>query len=432
MKRAIISGATGTVGSALVRNLVSNGVEVLVLARPDSNRNKNIPKNQLITLRYCSLEGLSELKNDTMKDYDVFYHLAWAGTSGKERNDKELQDKNVLYALDAVNCAKRFGCKKFVGIGSQAEYGRKDEVLTPELSCEPENEYGRAKLEASVKTKELAQKLGMHFNWVRILSIYGPNDNKNSLISYVIRELKEKRVPQLTPGEQIWNYLYSKDAADALRLVGDKGIDGKIYVIGSADSRPLKDYIEELRNIVAPGMALNFGAKEYPDKQVMYLKPDIQEIVADTGWRPKASFSDGVKDMAENETLVKNLFQFIKFGLVGISNTAISLGIYYLVIYINKDLYLLGNILGFILSVLNGFYWNNKYVFQSEGNNNWFRKLMKSYISYGGSTLLSSILLYLEVEKLGISETIAPLINLLITVPLNFLVNKKWTFKEEK
>ena len=122
--------------------------------------------------------------------------------------------------------------------------------------------------------------------------------------------------------------------------------------------------------------------------------------------------------------------QFIKFGLVGVSNTAISLGIYYLFIYFNKDLYLLGSIVGFIISVLNSFYWNNKYVFKTEGQSEWLKRLLKTYMSYGGTTILSTVLLYIEVEFLHINESIAPLINLAITVPLNYLVNKFWAFKK--
>ena len=113
------------------------------------------------------------------------------------------------------------------------------------------------------------------------------------------------------------------------------------------------------------------------------------------------------------------------------SNTAISLGIYYLFIFINKDLYLLGSLVGFFVSVLNSFYWNNKYVFKTQGQSGWIHRLIKTYLSYGGTTLLSTLLLYLEVEKIRVNETIAPIINLIITVPLNYIVNKIWAFKRK-
>ena len=128
------------------------------------------------------------------------------------------------------------------------------------------------------------------------------------------------------------------------------------------------------------------------------------------------------------EELIKVIRQFIKFGMVGLSNTAISLGIYYLFVWINPELYIVGNTVGFIVSVLNAYYWNNKYVFQKSEKGH-TKTLVKTFISYGGTFLLSTGLLVLMVQVFGIPETIAPLINLLVTIPVNFLLNKFWAFK---
>jgi putative flippase GtrA len=120
--------------------------------------------------------------------------------------------------------------------------------------------------------------------------------------------------------------------------------------------------------------------------------------------------------------------QFIKFGLVGVSNTAISLAIYYVFVYINPSLYLEGNTIGFIISVLNSYYWNNKYVFQKSEQGH-LKTLIKTFTAYGGTFILGTALLFVMVELLGISQYVAPIINLVITIPLNFLINKFWTFK---
>lgn len=429
MKKVIITGATGAIGTALIKELVNNNIEILVFTRKDSKRNDGLLNNQNIKIKYCALEELKNCVNDSGIEYDTFFHLAWAGASGPGRNDKELQNSNIKYSLDAVECAKRFGCKKFVGVGSQAEYGRVNEPLKPDTICQPENEYGRAKLEAGIKTRELAHQLGMEHNWVRVLSIYGPNDGENSLISYAIRCLKNNEIPELTEGVQTWDYLYSEDAAKALYLIGEKGIDGKTYVLGCGKTKLLREYLEELRDIVNPDVELGFGIKPYPDKQVMFLCADISELNRDTGWYPETDFKSGIRQIVSPDTKF-DLIQFIKFGLVGISNTAISLGIYYVFVFIDKRLYLAGSVVGFIISVLNSFYWNNKYVFKTEGQKGWLKRLFKTYLSYGVTTLLSTVLLYLEVEQLGINEKIAPLVNMAITVPLNFIINKIWAFKK--
>lgn len=120
--------------------------------------------------------------------------------------------------------------------------------------------------------------------------------------------------------------------------------------------------------------------------------------------------------------------QFTKFGLVGVSNTAISLAIYYAFIVINPALYIVGNTFGFVVSVLNAYYWNNKYVFQKSEQGH-LKTIIKTFIAYGSTFAVGSVLLYVMVEILGISRYLAPLINLLMTIPLNFLINKFWAFK---
>lgn len=128
--------------------------------------------------------------------------------------------------------------------------------------------------------------------------------------------------------------------------------------------------------------------------------------------------------------LWQTLWQFIKFGVVGASNTAISLGIYYLFIWINRDLYIAGQIVGFLVSVLNAYYWNNRYVFQGGGKWDW-KKLLKTYLAYGSTTLLSLALSIVEVEWLHLSELLVPILNLCITIPLNFVVHKFWVYRKK-
>lgn len=120
------------------------------------------------------------------------------------------------------------------------------------------------------------------------------------------------------------------------------------------------------------------------------------------------------------------VIQFIKFSIVGFSNTVISLFVYYILLWLECN-YLISNAMSWIISVFNAFYWNNKYVFRNE--NTWLKALIRTYISYGFSFILGNILLIVLIEFFKVSEIIAPLIILVITIPLNFLMNKFWTFK---
>lgn len=123
--------------------------------------------------------------------------------------------------------------------------------------------------------------------------------------------------------------------------------------------------------------------------------------------------------------------QFVKFGLVGISNTAVHMGVYYLILWINPELYMVGYFSGTVISILNAFIWNNRFVFTGNAKDakSILRRLGRTFVTYGGTGLLSNVLLWLEVSLLDIGKGVAPVINLLITIPLNFLINKLWAFK---
>ena len=294
MKRAIISGATGAVGTALIRKLIEENVEVLVLARRDSKRLSVLPQHELVTVKPCSLEEMATLPNDTGREYDVFYHLAWSGTFGPSRNDMFLQNKNVQYALDAVGLAKRFGCRTFLGAGSQAEYGRTDAVMSETTPTFPETGYGMAKLCAGQMTRSYAHALGLKHIWVRILSVYGENDGAGSMISTTIEKLLNRERPVFTEGTQLWDYLYSGDAANALFLLGEKGRDGRVYVTASGETAPLQDYITRLRDVVAPDAELGFG--EYVTAAPpLSIQADITPLKQDVGFAPQVSFEEGVR-----------------------------------------------------------------------------------------------------------------------------------------
>lgn len=134
-----------------------------------------------------------------------------------------------------------------------------------------------------------------------------------------------------------------------------------------------------------------------------------------------------------------SLMQFLKFGIVGVSNTIISYVLYTVSLLLMKKAglwpnvdYLFAQIIAFVLSVLWSYYWNNRMVFVIEEGKtrSLWKSLIKTYISYSFTGLfLNSVLLILWVKVLGVSEFIAPIINLLVSVPLNFIINKFWAFK---
>lgn len=295
MKNAVITGAAGMLGLALIRILTAEGYNVYAVVRPGSHRNANIPDWENVKITECDLSELDNLKNLVQEKCDIFFHFGWAGTSGAARNDMDMQIKNIQHTIDAVNAAHDLGCSVFLGAGSQAEYGRREEKIQPQTPANPENGYGIAKLCAGQMSRNLCAEYGIKHIWCRIFSVYGPYDGEQTMVMSGIRQLLDGNRPSYTKGEQLWDYLYCDDAARAIYLSAVSGKNGAIYCVGSGKTRQLREYIEIIRDIVCPGAEVGIGDIPYADKQVMYLCADIDSLKEDTGFEPQYSFEEGIK-----------------------------------------------------------------------------------------------------------------------------------------
>jgi len=299
MERAIITGASGMIGVALTKLLLKESYEVIAIVRPNSKKINNIPKDDKVKIVECDLSDLKSLSNK-FSDCELFFHFGWAATMGEARDDTHLQLKNIEYTLDAVKLAKNSGCRTFVGAGSQAEYGLTDEKLSPNTPVNPVTGYGIAKYSAGKLSKLLCNQLDIKHNWGRILSVYGPGDN-NSMIMSCINSISNNEEFNTTKGDQLWDYLYCDDCAQAFYDIAKNGKDGKVYTIGSGKAIPLKEYILAIKNLINPNFEIGFGAIDYYPNQVMYLCADISDLTKDTDFKPKFSFEDGIKNILSNQ-----------------------------------------------------------------------------------------------------------------------------------
>lgn len=296
MEKIVVTGATGMIGSAVVRCALKDNMSVVCIVHKNSMRLNHIPQSKNVTLLYADLSDYKDIET-SISDCDAFFHFAWEKTSATMRDSVESQAKNILYTLDAVQLAKRMGCKVFVGAGSQAEYGPVDFMLSADSPTNPKSGYGIAKLAAGKMSNLLCFQLGMRHNWVRILSVYGPYDGSNTLISYVMEQLRKNDTPELTKCEQIWDYLYCDDAAKAFLDIAKEGKDSKTYVLGSGKGNKLFWYVNTIRDIMNPKMNISYGVKDYYPYQPMHLVADITPLKQDVGWEPMTSFQQGISNI---------------------------------------------------------------------------------------------------------------------------------------
>lgn len=294
LKSAVVTGPTGAIGTALCRCLLDHGLTVYAVCRPGSPRAAALPASERLHKVDCDAADYASLPCK-VGQADAFFHFAWAHTIGPGRNDMPAQIDNIRYTIDAVRAAAALGCRVFVGAGSQAEYGRVEGMLEPDTPANPENGYGMAKLCAGLMSRVEAAALGVDHVWARVLSVYGPHDGPNTMISGTIRALLAGQCPPLTEGKQAWDYLYAADAAEAFYCMARSGRSGAVYPLGSGQARPLKEYILALRDAVDPELPLGFGQVPYGPKQVMHLQADLGPLTRDTGFVPAVPFEEGIQ-----------------------------------------------------------------------------------------------------------------------------------------
>lgn len=296
--KAVVTDATGIIGATLIRQLVSQGTEVLAIVRPQSEKSTNIPESPLVKRIACDVSQLHNFPMaQTNQPYDTFFHFAWAGPYGASRDDVYLQHANARYTLDAVALSHKLGCTTFVGTGSQAEYGPKvSEKLAPDTPAAPVTGYGIAKLEAGRMGRLYAGQLGVRFIWARVLSVYGPMDKPYTLVMSTIQKLLSGEEVHFTKGEQQWDFLFSEDAANAFRLMAESGHSGVVYCVGSGETILLRDALTHLCHAVDPNQRADLGDIPYPANQVMYLRADTDTLHRDTGFRSQVSFEEGIKN----------------------------------------------------------------------------------------------------------------------------------------
>lgn len=290
----VVTGATSMIGVALIEEAIRNQCKVLAIVRENSKRMQRLPKSALIQVVHADLDSLLTIE-ELEESYDVFYHFAWDYTGKADRDNPVLQEQNIRYTLDAVELAKRLGCKKFIGAGSQAEYGKVDGVISKDTPLNPLIAYGMAKNAAGHLSAKLCEQYGIIHIWGRIFSIYGKYDNEGTMLNYAIDKFLNHEAAMFSAGTQMWDYLYESDAGKMFYLFGKKVSENTTLMVANGKSMPLKWYIEELGKNFETEKKCVYAANT--GKPEISLEVDMSETEAAIQYIPEMKFSEGIKEV---------------------------------------------------------------------------------------------------------------------------------------
>ena len=291
--KIIVTGATSMIGVATIKAAVRDGEKVYAVIREDTSRKNRLPSSDLVEVVYADLNELSQISS-LPNDADVFYHFAWAGTKKAEREDSVIQEKNIKYSLDAVELAYKCGCRKFVGAGSQAEYGPVFGEITDDTPFNPQIAYGIAKRTASLLTEILCKRYGIGFVWGRVFSVYGKNDNDGTVLRYAIDKFRNRETALFSSGLQQWNYIHERDAGEIFYRLGKSEKAQGEYRIASEETRFLRDFLEELAKQME---AEQYCVFENDDEIRPGLSTTDKRLMNDIGKMDFIPFCEGIREM---------------------------------------------------------------------------------------------------------------------------------------
>jgi UDP-glucose 4-epimerase len=301
MNRAFVTGASGFIGAAVARRLVAEGIPTAVLLRPTSDPwrlGDTLPSVTVIEGSFYEPAGYEAALADFAPD--TVFHLAWHGVGRKRRDDPEQVRINVLGTIDLFLAAVRAGARSFIAAGSQAEYGPSDQRIAEGHPTRPASLYGAAKLATLTLLERLAVTHAIRLAWLRVFSVYGPDDDEGTLVSLLTRQLLAGERPAVTAGTQAWDYLHVDDAAAAFLAVGNTAASG-VFNVGAGVAPPLRDTIALLRNLIDPALEIGFGEVPLGPSAVTWLEPDVSRLQAATGWSPKVPLEEGLQTTIERQ-----------------------------------------------------------------------------------------------------------------------------------
>ncbi|GAB3751792.1 NAD(P)-dependent oxidoreductase [Yimella radicis] len=295
-RTAIVTGASGFIGTHLVRALVGEGWSVIAVKRPTAQiATELVGRVRQVSAELSDYGDLDSVVGPAPEG--VLFHLAWDGLMGAAFKDHTGQLLNAARSVDAVAAAARMGCRRFVMVGSMNEYeilGLGEKVgVAPRWA----NTYAASKLAAEHIGKTVAHHQGIEFVTARLAMAYGPGNYSMMLPNVVLSQLLSGKTPQLVAGDGPYDLVYSDEIVGALLALAERGVDQRHYYVGHEKTRTFRELITEIRDIVAPGADLNFGA--YPeDNAIDYSLIDREALRADTGYSCSADFRESIAQTA--------------------------------------------------------------------------------------------------------------------------------------
>jgi len=300
-RSALVTGASGLIGSALVRRLVAEGLRVYCLVRPGSLA-KSAPSPELRVIEVPSFATDVLRASLAGTGYDVVFHLASYGVQINDRDRDQLIPGNVGVLANILEALAANPPAQFIFAGSCSQYGFPAQVGQPiseDQPLRPTSPYGAAKAAAELYGQALALQLKIPFVSLRLFNVYGPGEGAHRLLPSIIHALDRDQPVALTGGEQQRDLLYVDDIAGALFAAGGSKLrPSTAYNVCSGKPVRIREVGETAARLMGkPQTLLHWGKLPYRSEEPMWVVGDPARFEEATSWQPQMDFEEGIRSM---------------------------------------------------------------------------------------------------------------------------------------
>jgi nucleoside-diphosphate-sugar epimerase len=290
VKRLLITGATGFIGTHCLQLCLQENYDEIHAV----NRKGTGARNGQITWHAADLRDPQEAFRivKTVHPTHIF-HAAWIATPGVYSHSPENEDW-VRASLALVEAFATQGGKRFVGVGSSAEYAASDEPCEEDRTpLNPASFYGRSKINAWVGVQAIAERNGMTAAWGRLFLPFGPGDSPSRLIPSVLASIRKGQPIPLSHGEQLRDFVYAPDAANQLVRLLASDANGA-FNIGTGISRSIRSALEDIADRLNGRRYFRFGELPLREGEPMVLVANMTKFESRIGVVAATSWSDAI------------------------------------------------------------------------------------------------------------------------------------------
>lgn len=296
-KHLIVTGGAGFIGSHLVRRLADEHADVTVLTKAGS------PLWRLVQTGCCCRIAAADVIDEeaVMRIFsdappDGVFHLAAYGVDSADEDITKAVSININGTVNILKAMKSCGCPRAVLMGSGAEYGNHPGPINENTVLHPGNAYASTKAAATLIAHQFAASSGIGVVTLRPFGVYGEAEPRHKIFCHAILSMLRGESLDLTSCTQCRDYCYVDDIVDAaVAAYRNESLKNAVFNLGTGCARPLRDYIEQIRDVIQPSSSVNFGALPFRSHELWSPVPDVRLAAEQLNWHSSHSLEEGLK-----------------------------------------------------------------------------------------------------------------------------------------